>query len=59
MKVKFLKSISEMRHTYAKGGEYSLPKNEAEYYIKIDFAESVKEPEPTRPLKTVRTRKKK
>lgn len=55
MRIKFLQSVGEVRHSWAKGGEYSLPKSEAEYYIRVGLAEEVKEEDTQqRPLKKLK-----
>jgi len=54
MKVQFLKSVAGMHFNYGRGGIYSLPTSEAEYYISKGMAKKAEEEgghKAVRPLK--------
>ena len=49
MKVQFLKSVAGMHFNYGRGGIYSLPTSEAEYYISKGMAKKVEEEKKEKP----------
>ncbi|MHA1169812.1 MAG: hypothetical protein ACTSRU_18440 [Candidatus Hodarchaeales archaeon] len=52
IRVQFLESIGGRDFNYGRGGYYTLPASEAEYYIRVGLAEKVKEEEKeVRPLR--------